>query len=140
MTATITALDPVDDRPHQSVQLIPWTDPVVEAHGHDPRSVYCETFWLPVLGPTSLWLLRRTATLLERWPDGITVDVGDLAGQLGVQPSQLRATLNRLTYFRIAERGVNVWRIRTRLGPVPTRLQRRLPASLLALHVKRYGQ
>ena len=29
----------------------PWLDPVIDELGHDPRSAYVETFWLPVLGP-----------------------------------------------------------------------------------------
>jgi hypothetical protein len=32
----------------------PWHDPVIDEVGHDPRSTYVETFWLPVLGPTTI--------------------------------------------------------------------------------------
>ena len=32
----------------------PWNDPVVDTLGHDPRSRYVETFWLPTLGPPSV--------------------------------------------------------------------------------------
>ena len=31
-----------------------WIDPVIDELGHDPRSAYVETFWLPVLGPPSI--------------------------------------------------------------------------------------
>lgn len=49
----------------QLVQLIPqdavirpWVDPVVDVRGFDPRGVYCERYWLSVIGPTaSLWVL-----------------------------------------------------------------------------------
>ena len=34
-------------------------DPVVEAIGHDADSDYAETYWLPVIGPSALWALRR---------------------------------------------------------------------------------
>jgi hypothetical protein len=34
-----------------------WPDPVIHGVGHDPRSAYVETFWLPVLGPAEQeWL------------------------------------------------------------------------------------
>ena len=29
----------------------PWVDPVVDARGHDPRSIYVERYWLSVIGP-----------------------------------------------------------------------------------------
>src|SRR3546814_3891300 len=41
------------------LSVVEWADPVVEAAGHPVRSVYVETFWLPTLGPTAMWLLRR---------------------------------------------------------------------------------
>ena len=37
-----------------------WTDPVIDELGHDPRSQYTEWFWLAVIGPSSVWLLRRS--------------------------------------------------------------------------------
>jgi hypothetical protein len=35
------------------ITIVPWTDPVIDTIGYDPRTRYAETFWLPVLGPTS---------------------------------------------------------------------------------------
>jgi hypothetical protein len=34
-----------------TITVKPWHDPVVDVLGHDPRSRYVETFWLPTLGP-----------------------------------------------------------------------------------------
>jgi len=34
-----------------TITVKPWHDPVVDVLGHDPRSRYVETFWLPALGP-----------------------------------------------------------------------------------------
>ena len=31
------------------LRVEPWPDPVIDELGHDPRSAYVETFWLPVL-------------------------------------------------------------------------------------------
>lgn len=35
------------------VEIVPWTDPSFEIHGHDPRSAYVERYWLGLLGPSS---------------------------------------------------------------------------------------
>ena len=40
-----------EERVH--IRVEPWPDPVIDELGHDPRSAYVETFWLPVLGPTT---------------------------------------------------------------------------------------
>jgi hypothetical protein len=37
-----------------TITVTPWHDPVVDVLGHDPRSRYVETFWLPSLGPTAV--------------------------------------------------------------------------------------
>ena len=45
-----------------TLTIQPWPDPVIDTVGHDPRSAYVETFWLPTLGPTALLLLRHLAS------------------------------------------------------------------------------
>src|SRR5215470_15811471 len=40
--------------PLDSLIIYPWTDPVVDAVGHDPRSPYVEHFWLGILGPSTM--------------------------------------------------------------------------------------
>ena len=74
--------DPVFPIPTVSVE--PWPDPVIDELGHDPRSAYVERFWLPVLGPSTVWLLRRLADQLDRQPDGFELDLVDTARCLGV--------------------------------------------------------
>jgi hypothetical protein len=37
-----------------TLEIRAWTDEVVDALGHDPRSPYVERFWLGVLGPSSI--------------------------------------------------------------------------------------
>ena len=50
----------VDGRLDELVLHIrPWSDDVVDKLGFDPRSSYVEDFWLPTLGPSTTWLLRR---------------------------------------------------------------------------------
>src|SRR3954469_10018177 len=46
----------------------PWPDEVIDALGHDPRSAYVERFWLGVLGPSAIWLLRRLGAGLDAPP------------------------------------------------------------------------
>ena len=55
----------------QLVRITPWPDPVLDVLGHDPRSWYVETFWLPTLGPTALLLLRHLADRFEEHPEGL---------------------------------------------------------------------
>ena len=43
-TSDITLTDP-------TLVIVPWYDDVVDAIGYDPRSAYCELYWLNVLGP-----------------------------------------------------------------------------------------
>jgi hypothetical protein len=51
---------------------------------HDLRSAYVETFWLPVLGPSSIMFLRMLASGLETSPSGFTLDLNDAARSLGL--------------------------------------------------------
>lgn len=34
----------------ETIRISPWVDPVIDTLGFDPRSFYCEKFWLPTLG------------------------------------------------------------------------------------------
>ena len=65
-----------------TLAIVPWIDPVTDAVGHDPRSVYAETFWLPTLGPTALLLLRHLADRFERAPKGVELPVADTAARV----------------------------------------------------------
>ena len=52
------------------LRIVAWTDPVIDRLGYDPRSIYVETFWLGILGPTCTWLMRRLrhrARRQSRW-------------------------------------------------------------------------
>ena len=52
---------------HDPLAVVAWRDPVVEQFGHTPRSVYMETYWLPVLGPSAFGDVHA----------GHALDVGD---------------------------------------------------------------
>jgi hypothetical protein len=121
---------------------MPWTDPVVDVIGHDPRSWYAETFWLPTLGPTCLLLLRHLADRFERAPEGVELPVAETAAALGVGPketpnSPIVRSLMRLQQFDLAcPRDEATIAVRRALPPIHRRHVRRLPATLQARHAE----
>ena len=74
-----------------TLTIKPWADPVIDTLGHDPRSRYAETFWLPTLGPTALLLLRHLADRFDRNPDGIELALADTSSALGLGQREARA-------------------------------------------------
>lgn len=117
--------------------VITWDDPVVEAAGHHVRSVYVETFWLPTLGPSATWVLRRLACWLEAATAPITVDLSDLAVELGLgggigRSSPIIRTLARLSQFQAAGPAGDAYAVRRFLAPLPQRLASQLPGRLAA--------
>ena len=66
-----------------TLRVVAWTDPVIDTLGHDPRSWYVEQFWLPVIGPTSTWLMRRIVARFDSDPGGFDLDLDDTARGLG---------------------------------------------------------
>ena len=125
-----------------AIRVMPWPDPVLDAVGHDPRSWYVETFWLPTLGPTALLLLRHLADRFETNPKGVQLPVADTAAALGLGPregqsSPLVRSLARLQQFELAcSDGDATIAVRTTLPPVHRRHVRRLPTALQARHAE----
>jgi hypothetical protein len=125
-----------------AIRVMPWPDPVLDAIGHDPRSWYVETFWLPTLGPTALLLLRHLADRFETNPKGVDLPVADTAAALGLGPregqrSPLIRSLTRLQQFELAcSDGDVTIAVRKTLPPVHRRHVRRLPSSLQARHAE----
>ncbi len=125
-----------------AIHVMPWPDPVLDAIGHDPRSWYVETFWLPTLGPTALLLLRHLADRFETNPKGIDLPIADTAAALGLgaregQQSPLMRSLARLQQFELAcSDGDVTMAVRRTLPPVHRRHVRRLPTGLQAKHAE----
>lgn len=71
--------------------------------GYDARSDYVELFWLPTLGPTPTWLLRRLRALTEGYAGEIDVDTAELAASIGIPgpAKKLRHALDRLAAFNL---------------------------------------
>lgn len=126
------------------LRVIRLADPLVDELGHDVRSSYVETYWLPILGPSALWATRRLADWLDVSPDGIEVSLAELGPSIGVGGNVSRntpvvRTMVRLVDFGIASIGGSTYGIRTTFAPLPLRLMRRLPVGLLERHPLELG-
>lgn len=122
-----------------TVAVEPWTDPMVETYGHDPRSAYAETFWLPVVGPSTAWMLRRFATGFDHSPDGYTIDCAQFSAELGLGRSLSRnaafvRSVDRACKFGLAQRYQDQLYVRRMLPPLAPRHLRRIPERLRIVH------
>lgn len=125
--------------PEAVLGVVGWPDPVLDQLGHDPRSAYVERFWLPVLGPSCLLLVRRLAAELERRPEGFEVESTRWARELGIgmkggQHGPFWRAVERACRFGAARRNGPRLALRRRLPPLSTRQVQRLPASLQLEH------
>jgi hypothetical protein len=123
----------------QSVVIRPWDDPVIDAVGYDPRSVYAEMFWLSVIGPTALWLVRRLVAGLEHYPEGYELDLGETARALGLGYTTGKAgpflkALDRCGLFGLTRAAPDGLAVRRRLAPLPRRHVERMPPHLRTAH------
>jgi len=127
-------------QPAMTMAVESWSDPVIDQLGHDPRSAYVEKFWLPILGPSSVWLLRRLADGLDRHPEGFELDLAMTAQSLGVgmrggRNAPLLRTFERCCRFGAARmHGTSAISVRRRLAPLTRTQTERLPESLRSEH------
>jgi hypothetical protein len=132
--------DPVPALPMLTVE--PWPDPVIDELGVDPRGTYTERFWLPVLGPSTVWFLRRVADRFDDEPDGFELDLGDAARCLGVgmrggRNAPIMKTVERTCRFGAAQlHGRGTLAVRRRLAPLNRAQVERLPERLQAEHAQ----
>jgi hypothetical protein len=114
-------------------------DEVVEKHGFGPRTMYVEMCWLPVLGPTATWLFRRLGSWAEYNPDGVTVDMVDLAVNLGLgegltKNGKLSKGIDRLVRFGAADWVGDELQVRRALALLPQRYLGNLGYSARRYH------
>jgi len=120
--------------------VVAWDDPLVESRGHDPRSVYVERFWTPVLGPSATMLLRRLADDLDAAPRGFVLDMAETGRALGLGGSEgrrspLRRTLARCVRFGVARLfSTRTLAVRRMVPPLADHQLARLPPALQAQH------
>ncbi|HSO95230.1 MAG TPA: hypothetical protein VLV81_04245 [Acidimicrobiia bacterium] len=122
---------------------MPWPDATIDTLGHDPRSAYVETFWLPILGPTAVLLLRHLATRFDLTPADVELHVAETSQALGVghrdgSSSPILRTLSRLEQFGLACRDplTPTIAVRRNLPPVTRRQLVRLPMATQHHHAQ----
>lgn len=116
------------------LEIHPAPYPTLEVHraGFPLDHPYLEQCWAPILGPSSVLVLRRTAQL---WRDSIParVDTSQLAAQLGLgkgrgRHSPITKTLDRIVRFRFAGwAGPGVLDVYTEVPPLRSRDLKRVP-------------
>lgn len=95
---------------------------------------YLEQCWTPILGPTSIVLLRRIPQLWREHDLSVEIPTGDLAASIGLGRSSGRSgpmwrSLDRVSRFRFAQAaGPGEFDVFTELPPVTGRQLERLPA------------
>jgi hypothetical protein len=126
-----------------TLTIVPWPEPIIDTLGHDPRSLYVETFWLPILGPTAVLLLRHLATRFDETPGGVELRVAETSQALGVgnregSSSPILRTLARLEQFEVAcaDPLSPTIAVRRNLPPVSRRQLGRLPMALQRQHAR----
>jgi hypothetical protein len=123
-----------------TLSIRPWADEVVDVLGFDPRSPYVERFWLGVLGPSTTWLLRRTAAGFDHEPEGFELPLAETARALGLgdrggRHSPFLRSVNRTIQFGMAMvTGPSELSVRRRLPPLARRQVDRLSPALQEAH------
>lgn len=119
-----------------------WPDAPAEGETHDARSIYVETFWLGILGPSTTFLLRLLAATVERPPHRGVLEVEELARRLGVghrsgANSPLSRSLQRLQDFGMARHDGQALLVRRLVPTLSERQVAHLPEGLRAMHGER---
>ena len=122
------------------IRIAAWPDHVTAEFGHDPRSAYVERFWLSIVGPSALWLLRTFAYGFDSAPDGYQLDVHNVARALGLgdrvgRHSPVQRAIDRLCHFDLAYlRGSVTLVVRREVPWLDERKVLRLPEPLRVEH------
>ncbi len=129
---------PALDTP-STLTVVPWPDPIVEAHGHRPGSPYVEACWLEgVLGPSTTLCWQRLSRLANSRP-ATAIDSTDLAVSLGLgeglgRNAPISRTLNRMAAFGAAVRSGDTLAVRRALPDIPQRMLGRLSYTARLAH------
>ncbi|MBS1838021.1 MAG: hypothetical protein JST64_10030 [Actinobacteria bacterium] len=123
-----------------SFTVTPWWDPGLATRGVDPRDPYVERFWLSVLGPSTVLLLRRFARGFDEQPTGFRVGTADTALALGLgrgigRSSPIMRTVDRAaTFGMLRRRGEDHLEVRTHMPLLAARHVDQLAPVLRRLH------
>jgi hypothetical protein len=122
-----------------TIVVVPWVDPVVDEAGASVFSRYVEMYWLPVLGPSALWMMRRMVMGFETFPAGYEMDCATTATDLGLSFSaspncSFSRSLSRCLHFGAAQPHQGGLAVRCYLPAVSKRHLQRLSAPLRDAH------
>lgn len=137
--STTIASGPLTNFPENSLQIRAWQETPLDNRDQDPRSLYVEQFWLPILGPSATLLLRRLAMAFDTSPEGFDVDCASWALELGIgmrggKNGPFWRSIDRACRFGAAQRTGDVLLVRTKLAPLSMHQVSRLPNHLQAAH------
>ncbi len=124
----------------ESIVIIRWDDHDLIGLGHDLRSDYVERFWLGVLGPATVLMLRRFARGFAERPDGFRVHPVDTAAALGLgrgtgRSSIIGRTIDRACQFGAARvEAPDQLAVRSMLPSLTDRQLARLPEPVRRAH------
>lgn len=131
----------VPDLSHGHLQIVAWKDARPQDNGHDPRSMYVEMFWLGILGPSAVWLMRYLARLIEDAPsEGTWLEVQNTALAIGLASGRNRTTvfertIERLVRFNVASTvNSHTLGVSMNLPGLSSRQIARLPPELVGQH------
>jgi hypothetical protein len=119
---------------YAQLRIRPWIS-LVGSPRFAPQSCYVECCYLPVLGPSTTWLYRHLGCLVAVAPEGMTIDVAELAvehglGQ-GVGPhAPISRSLRRLVQFNLARWEVEDLVVRPTVPALAPRQIERLTARM----------
>lgn len=126
--------------PIDRVVVRPWHDPGLAAVGQDPRGEYLERYWLGVVGPSVVLLVRRFARGLAEHPHGFVISLSDTARAIGLsggtsRNSQISRTVDRACMFRLLRRTApDAIEVRTHVPLLTHRQLQRLPLAVQTSH------
>jgi hypothetical protein len=110
----------VDETPAATLRITRSRETLDIDRSFEPISPYADLVWLPRVGPASLVMWQHLCRHLRRSPDGVTLDVDDLADALGLgqgrgASSPVRRTLGRLERFGAIKAQPAGYAVRARL-------------------------
>ena len=120
------------------IRVVCWDEPTFEAIVFPVHHPYVESLWLPVIGPSATWMLRRLSAWATACPDGVDVALVELSGSLGLgwasgRTSSVQRTLRRLVMFGLAQ-WTGELAVRTIVPPLSPRQLTRLAPGLVRVH------
>lgn len=137
-----------DQAPFERLGVLPWASDTAKngphlgsepLAAHDPRSAYVETFWLPIVGPSTTLLMRRLADEFDTHPDGFELDPSTLSREIGLggnvtKRSAFVRTLERSAKFNLTRLDSEMLYVRRRLPALHRRQVSHLSERLRRLH------